>query len=130
MVRCKYVPCHNKIRTHYGHGLPHFRGTPIYQHGQGLGGLFNLVRGVFPILKPIAKTIGKQVVRTGMNIAKDVVRGTNFKTALKRRGVQAIKSSISQLVSPNTTQKPKKRQKKHYNKASKKRKTIPHDILS
>ena len=128
MGRCKYVQCSKSLQSHYGHGLPHFRGSPIYHQGRGLGGLFNLVRGIFPILKPMAKSFGKRVVRAGMNIAKDVVRGTNLKKSLKKHGAEAFKSTISQLVSSKQKRNQSKNIKRLTNKS--KKKSNQKDILS
>jgi hypothetical protein len=58
-----------------------------YQRGAGLGSVF---RGIFRALLPIAKTagksIGRQALATGAQIASDVVSGKPIKEAVKRRG--------------------------------------------
>jgi hypothetical protein len=72
-----------------------FRGP--YQRGDGLGGMFRgLVRVARPIFKsvikaatPIAKRAGKalakQAVNTGMEIARDVSKGENWRASAKKR---------------------------------------------
>lgn len=59
-----------------------------YQRGHGGIGRFlaGLFRRVLPVLHSGAKFLGKEALRTGMNIASDVaVRNTPFKEALNTR---------------------------------------------
>ena len=59
----------------HGGSLPAFHGARI-QRGYGLGSLFgSLARAVLPLFKQGAKTVGKAAVRTGFDIAKDVLAG-------------------------------------------------------
>lgn len=61
-------------------GAPNQRGHGI---GSFLGGLF---RRVLPFLKRGANALGKEMVRTGMNVASDVIhRDTPIKESLKTR---------------------------------------------
>ena len=74
--------------------MPIYRGSPNLQRGYGLGGLLGgLFRKAMPFLKKGAAMVGKQALRTGMDIADDVLSGQNIKTAAKRR----IKSGGKQL---------------------------------
>jgi len=69
-------------------GTPNQRGHGI---GSFLGGLF---RRVLPLLSKGVKAIGKEVVRSGMNVAHDVIqRDTPFKEAFNTR----IKDSAANL---------------------------------
>ena len=47
-----------------------------------LGGLF---KAAMPLLKKGAKTLGREVLKTGLNIAGDVVQGRNIKQAAEAR---------------------------------------------
>jgi len=68
-----------------GHGLQMFHGVP-YQRGGGLGSLFKgLFRVILPLAKTAGKSIGKEVLSTGLNIAGDALGGKNIKMAAKRR---------------------------------------------
>ena len=79
------------IRQHYqrGHGL-----------AQTIGGLFKCF--VMPIVVPAAKHIGKQilgnVVKTGMEVAGDVIGGLNIKEMLKDHGLASIKRAVAEIV--------------------------------
>ena len=92
----------------YGGRLPAFHGVRI-QRGYGLGSLFgSLARAAMPLLKQGAKTIGKAAVRTGFNIAKDVLSGQNVKTAAKNRaretGARLVNKAVKSVQSRITPQ--------------------------
>ncbi len=73
----------------YGGTLPGFMGARV-QRGYGLGSIFEgLIRNALPLAKTGAKLLGKNLLKTGANIIKDIVRGKEFKQTLKRRGKQA-----------------------------------------
>ena len=67
------------------------KGYPVfarrrYQRGHGLGSIFGgLFKAAMPLLKKGAKTIGREALKTGLNIAGDVVQGRNIKQAAKSR---------------------------------------------
>ena len=77
-----------------------FRGTRI-QRGHGIGGLF---RGLFKSVKPLLKSgmknikpilkkgmkfVGQQALDSGMNLASDLLKGRNIKTATRKRAIEA-----------------------------------------
>ena len=66
-----------------GKEYPVFAGRR-YQRGHGLvsnfGGLF---KAAMPLLKKGAKTLEREALNTGLNIARDVVQGRNIKQAAK-----------------------------------------------
>ena len=67
---------------------------PYGQGGNGLGGMFrSLFRTATPFLKTAAKKVGKRLlntgVDTGMQIAKDVIKGQSLKKAVKSRAKAA-----------------------------------------
>ena len=58
-----------------GNGLSVFKGATV-QRGRGIGSFFSkMLRGAMPLLKSGAKTIGKQVIESGANVAKDLING-------------------------------------------------------
>jgi hypothetical protein len=67
------------------------KGYPViarrrYQRGHGLSSIFGgLFKASMPLLKKGAKTLGHEALKTGLNIAKDVVQGRNIKQAAKSR---------------------------------------------
>jgi hypothetical protein len=73
---------------------PYFAG-PLVQQGHGLGGLFgSLFRTLAPILKPLVKrgatAVAREALRTGSNIAADVLEGNaGLHDALKSRSREA-----------------------------------------
>ena len=70
-------------------GLPVFTG-PRTQRGYGLGGILGrLFRPAMPLIRQGAKTLGRQVLSTGVGIAQDALEGKNIKTAAKTRFRQA-----------------------------------------
>lgn len=72
-----------------GGNLPVFRG--VYQDGSGILGSF--FRSAIPILKPILASVGKTLLSTGATALNDVLTGeSNIKTALKKRGVEGLKT--------------------------------------
>ncbi len=97
-----YVCCTKPFEDYYtrqaGGGLPYYTGAPL-QRGYGLGGIFgSLFRTIFPFLKQGAKTVGKELLKTGVSIASDVVNGQNVKEATKRRFEEAGKVLVDKAV--------------------------------
>lgn len=75
-----------------GSGIPFFAGSRG-QKGHGLGSLLGgLFRSAFPMIKRGLATFGKQALRTGLEIANDVVEGEDVKSSAKRRVPDGIKS--------------------------------------
>jgi hypothetical protein len=92
--------------------LPVYRGVPR-QYGYGLGSIFRTIgRTVVPFLKPLAKTVGKNLLKTGVNIASDVLDGQGtIKQSLFARGKQGLKTTgvdILQQLLANKNSPPKK----------------------
>lgn len=85
-----------------GGNLAVFRGA-TRQRGYGLGGIFTkLFRGIAPILKNVAKSTGKQIIKTGSDIVTDVIDGKSLKNAalsnLSNGGQQLLSSLTSKLT--------------------------------
>ena len=105
MGRVIYVPENNKIwldlylsqAQQKGHGG--FQGIP-YQRGYGLGSFFGrLFRSILPIAKSVGKsalkTVGKEAINMGLNVANDVVKGRKVKKSLKKHGLKASKNLLN-----------------------------------
>ena len=74
-----------------GNGMPIFVGTRG-QRGHGLGSLLDeFFRSALPMLKRGLATFGKHALKTGLEIANDVVEGESIKEAAKRRVPEGIK---------------------------------------
>jgi hypothetical protein len=57
-----------------------------YQRGHGLGSIFGgLFEAAMTLLKTGAKTLGREALKSGLNIAGDVVQGRNIKQAAEAR---------------------------------------------
>ena len=75
-----------------GSGMPVYYGAHS-QRGHGLGSfLSGLFRRAVPFLTRGAKSLGKQALRTGLNIANDVVEGSSFKDLAMRHVPEGLKS--------------------------------------
>jgi len=88
-----------------GYGMPVFRGRR-YQRGHGignvLGGLFRRVVGFLggrgmDFLKQNRQAAVSNLLKTGVNIVKDVSSGKKVKDTLKTRIPEGIKQTASQL---------------------------------
>ena len=56
----------------------------------GLGGLLKgLFRAAVPLFKQGAKAVGRTALKTGAQVANDVLQGQDLKSSLKTRGSQA-----------------------------------------
>jgi hypothetical protein len=67
------------------------------QKGHGLGSILgSLFRSATPLLKSIGKKVGKQVLHSGLQVADDVLSGSNLKQSLKRRAKEGAISLIHQ----------------------------------
>ena len=83
------------------------------QQGYGLGGLLaKLGRYVLPILKPVAKSIGKQAIRSGVQMAGDILEGYNPKQAFKQNFKQGARALFKKVVKKNPPKKTVKRKRK------------------
>ena len=80
-----------------GEEIPVFVGRR-YQRGHGLGSVLGgLFRRVVPFIKGNAGKIGKQLLRTGMNIVGSVLGGKKIKEATKEGVSRGIKRTVEDL---------------------------------
>lgn len=86
----------NLLQT--GGALPVYSGL-AYQRGQGLGSIFRgIFRAIWPTIKKVGISAGKEALQAGSEAARDHYnQGVDAKTALKRRGKQALGRTISYL---------------------------------
>ena len=64
-----------------------------FQRGYGLGSIFgSLIRTILPV---VAKTVGKQALRTGAEVAGDFLQGGNIKQSIKTRGRQGVRNLVA-----------------------------------
>ena len=79
-----------------GGNSPAFVGAR-YQKGHGLGNMLKiLTRFALPFLKKGAKSIGQQALKTGMDIAGDVMAGKKVKPVAKHHLSRGLKNLIKQ----------------------------------
>ena len=79
-----------------GSGLPGFVGAR-YQRGHGLGNMLrSLSRIVIPFIKKGVGKIGKQAVKSSMDIAHDAMLGKNIKAAAKKRVSDGLRELVTQ----------------------------------
>ena len=123
-MRVKYC-CDAKAYENYylsqvGHGMPYFAGARV-QQGYGLGNLFSsIAKRVLPLVKKSAKTLGKQVLQSGVEFASDVLHGKNAKQAAIDQAraagsnlLQAAQQKIGKRkAAPRKVQKKKVQKKK------------------
>lgn len=116
-----------------GSGTKVFKGRRIQRgYGSGIGSFIgSLTRGAAPFLK----SVGKQLLKTGVGLASDVIGGKSFKDAALTRGkdmagmaFEAIRDALSKGMSKKRTtprtpaKKRRKIDKKKKNTVTKKRK--------
>ena len=99
--------------------LPYFAGARV-QRGHGFGSLFGgLLRTVAPLIKRGALALGNRALKTGAQIADDVLSGQNIRTAAKRRTKTAGRDLLQSLLA--TPSPPGKRVKRAAPKRTTKR---------
>jgi hypothetical protein len=76
---CQAKAYHDYYLHQAGRGYPMYVGTR-YQRKHGLGSIFGgLFKAAVPLLKKGAKTLDREALQTGLNIAEDVIAGKNLK---------------------------------------------------
>ena len=82
-MRVAYIPINDRVWAQHfvkqaGGG---FVGIP-YQRGGGLGSIFrSIFRAILPIAKSAGRVVGKQALRTGSELASDLIAGKNLKAS-------------------------------------------------
>ena len=92
------------------------------QRGRGLGGflkpLFSLFRRAVPLVSkavksPLAKNIGREIAKAGLNVTADAISGNNVKDSVGKEVHIARKRVSSALKHASTTLKSSAPKKKH-----------------
>ncbi|GFV77441.1 uncharacterized protein F54H12.2 [Trichonephila clavipes] len=100
-----------------GNGLSYYQGQS-FQKGYGIGGWFKrLFRSALPFLSRGAKSVGKEVLRTGTQIANDLLEGRNLQESAEERAketgrILAKKAIIKKQTICSVKGKPIKEKKK------------------
>ena len=105
-------------------GLPYFRGS-IYQHGDGLGSIFSsiarFVSGMPSWIKTGAKVLGKQAVKTGLDVARDMAADSEpWKEDWRSQSKKYLKRAAGEMLEEGGK---RLQQGKGINRRQKKRKT-------
>lgn len=133
--RCNINSFENYYTDQVGNGLLYYQGARL-QKGSGLGGIFRrMLRFAFPLFKSGVKAVGKQVLRSGVDIANDYVQGKDIKTSAKEKIKEAGKlltdkaaSKVKTMIGSGRNKRRRKHQKKIIR--SKVRKVNTPDIFS
>jgi len=83
-----------------GGQMPVFVGSR-YQRGHGLGSVLGGIfrRFIVPLFTTHGKTLALDALRTGMNVAEDVLgSGSGFKESVKKRVPEGIKRTAQNLI--------------------------------
>jgi len=83
-----------------GGQIPVFVGSR-YQRGHGLGSVLGGIfrRFIVPLFKTHGKTLALDALRTGMDVADDVLgSGRSFKESVKKRVPEGIKRTAESLI--------------------------------
>lgn len=95
-----------------GNGLAVYRGATV-QRGHGIGGFFSsLFKGAMPLLKSGLKTVGKEMLNAGVDIARDALHGKNVKQSAKERMMRSgdnLLGALSAKMSAPSSQPMKRR---------------------
>lgn len=79
-------------KSQIGSGMPVFEGSRG-QKGHGLGSMLSgLFRSAMPMIKRGLASFGKQALKTGLEVANDVMGGHTFQESARRRIPDGIKS--------------------------------------
>ena len=108
-----------------GSGMPFFAGSPG-QRGHGLGSMLSgFFRSAFPMIKRVLKSFGKHALKSGLEVANDVVEGNSFTDSLKQRvpeGIKRFATSENFIDQSGSGRRRTKRRRKTLNKKKKKKK--------
>ena len=117
-----------------GGALPYFAGARV-QRGHGFGSLFGgLLRSVAPLIKRGALALGNRALKTGAQIAGDILSGENIRTAAKRRTKTAGRDLLQSLLATPPGKRVKRaapsRQRRPVKRAAKTRRIAESEVFS
>ena len=106
----KYVEYYsNQSKQLYGGSMRVYRGSAL-QSGHGLGSVFKSLQKGMSWILPILKThavpalkygadqVGKQLIKTAVNVANDSLEGKNFTQSVSDRAVEGLHELKSAFV--------------------------------
>ena len=106
-----------------GNGMPVFVGGRG-QAGHGLGSMLSsLFRSAFPMIKRGLATFGKHALKTGLEIADDMVQGESFKDSATKRVPDGIKrfATSANFINQSGSGRVKRRKTRRLNRKTKRR---------
>ena len=116
-----------------GGALPYFAGARV-QRGHGFGSLFGgLLRSVAPLIKRGALALGNRALKTGAQIAGDILSGENIRTAAKRRTKTAGRDLLQILLATpgkRVKRAAPSRQRRPVKRAARRRRIAEADVFS
>ena len=117
-----------------GGALPYFAGARV-QRGHGFGSLFGgVLRSVAPLIKRGALALGNRALKTGAQIAGDILSGENIRTAAKRRTKTAGRDLLQSLLATPPGKRVKRaapsRQRRPVKRAARRRRIAESDVFS
>ena len=111
-------------------GKGYFSGSQR-QLGYGLGNIFaSLGRSVLPLVKRGAKSIGKEVLKSGTNFVSDILEGKNLKQAALNKTKETGSNLRRKVATFPGERKRIKKTTKRKKKFSSKAKRVKTDIFS
>ena len=114
----------NYYLSQVGHDIPYFAGARV-QQGYGLGNLFSsIAKSVLPFVKKGAKTLGIQVLQSGVEFASDALHAKNVKQA----AINQVKTAGSNLL--QAAQQKVEKQKAAPRKVQERKRKKHHDIFT
>lgn len=91
---------HDYYLSQAGRGYPVYVGRR-YQRGHGLGSILGgLFKSAAPLLKKGAKFLGKEALKTGLNVASDALQGENVGQAIKKRAKETGQDIVTRAMGP------------------------------
>ena len=74
--------------------FPVFRGSRM-QRGYGIGSVLSgMLRAAVPFLRRGAQALGKQALRTGLDVGRDVLSGRKLKDSARQRTLQTVRNVV------------------------------------
>ena len=75
-------------------GFPVFRGSRM-QRGYGVGSVLSgMLRAAVPFLRRGAQALGKQALRTWLDVGRDVLSGRKLKDSARQRTLQTVRNVV------------------------------------
>jgi hypothetical protein len=85
----------NQAKHQRGNGDVTYFGGPRYQRGHGIGSIFARIRAALP---SFVKKIGVHALKTGLNVADDMLNGRKFGEVIGPRVYDGIKRASRDVL--------------------------------